>query len=118
MNDHKQRNRHKRLRVDGQHMTFKTSDIWYSRYTFLNIQDTYDMRLSDTGEEDYHRNIQQTRALSLINSFKYNMLYRNPTYMCMNIIFKMPVSSFTSMLAMHKTVMLHTQSLQQVIIRE
>ena len=76
------------------------------------------MRLSDTGEEDYHRNIQQTRALSLINSFKYNMLYRNPTYMCMNIIFKMPVSSFTSMLAMHKTVMLHTQSLQQVIIRE
>ena len=76
------------------------------------------MRLSDTGEEDYHRNIQQTRALSLINSYKYNMLYRNPTYICMNIIFKMPVSSSTSMLAMHKTVMLHTQSLQRVIIRE
>ena len=116
MNDHKQRNRHKRLRADGQHMTFKTSDIWYSRYTFLNIQDTYDV--SDTGEEDYHRNIQQTRALSLINSYKYNMLDRNPKYMCMNMIFKMPVSSFTSMLAMHKTVMLHTQNLQRVIIRE
>ena len=102
MYDHKQRNRHERLRADGQLMTFKTSDIWNSRYNFLNIQDTYDMRLSDTGEEDYHRNIQQTRALSLINSYKYNMLDRNLKYMCVNMIFEMSVSSSTSMLAILK----------------